>query len=178
VLKLKIKIGRIYPYELIEREVNNFQPMILNHEALGELNHPPEADINPERACIRIESLIMDGDYAMGVARVLSTPMGGILKSLLEDECKLGVSSRGVGDMDGNIVSNNFHLITIDAVHQPSGINCYVDAIRESMEWVLDNKSGIYIEKIVPKYEQFNKDINKVSKSEIYNAVSKFIKSL
>lgn len=144
----------------------------------GELNHPNEADINPERACIRIESLIMDGDYAMGVARVLSTPMGGILKCLLEDECKLGVSSRGVGDMDGNIVSNNFHLITIDAVHQPSGINCYVDAIRESMEWVLDNKSGIYIEKVVPKYEQFNKDINKVNKSEIYNTVLKFIKSL
>ena len=152
--------------------------MIENRESLGELNHPESPEINPERACISIESLIMNGDYADGVARVLTTPMGGILKSLLEDECKLGVSSRGVGDMEGNIVSSNFHLITIDAVHQPSGINCYVDAIRESMDWVLDNKSGIYIEKIVPKYEQFNKDIAKPGKSEIYKAISKFINSL
>lgn len=152
--------------------------MIENREALGELNHPEEPDINPERACIRIESLVMDGNYANGVARVLSTPMGKILQCLLEDECKLGVSSRGVGDMDGNVVANNFHLITIDAVHQPSGINCYVDAIRESMEWVLDNKSGIYIEKIMPKYENFNKEINKVKAHEVYGAVSRFINSL
>lgn len=152
--------------------------MIIDKEALGELNHPESPEINPERACIRIESLTMDGNYAMGVARVLSTPMGKILECLLEDECKLGVSSRGIGDMEGNTVADNFHLITIDAVHQPSGINCYVDAIRESMEWVLDNKSGIYIEKVMPKYEKFNKEIDKVKAHEVYKAVTNFINSL
>ena len=117
--------GRIYPKQLIEREVKQFNSLIESREALGELNHPQDrAEIDPREAAIRITYLQMDDKLAMGKALVLNTRNGKELQALLEGGCKMGVSSRGTGNLlEDNVVADDFHLITIDAVYLPSRTN-------------------------------------------------------
>lgn len=144
--------GRIYKHKIIERETNLFQNLIKNHESLGELDHPDSSSIDPKSSAILIEELKMDGDFSMGKAKVLHTPNGIIVSSLMKDDVRLGVSSRGVGDLeDDNYVAENFKLITIDVVLQPSCQDAYVDAVNECYKWVLNEKTGLYIEKKEPK---------------------------
>lgn len=113
--------GRIYPKKLIEREVKKFQGLIESKEAIGELSHPESQSVNPDRAAIKIVDLHMDGNLAMGKSLVLNTPCGKTLQSLIEDDVRMGVSSRGTGNLlEGNIVAEDFSLITIDAVYLPS----------------------------------------------------------
>lgn len=146
----KNRNGRTYPRSLIEREVNRFNEYILNNEALGELEHPAErAKVDPREAAIKIVSLKMDENFALGKAKVLEyMPNGKMLAGLLQD-VRMGVSSRGVGDVNEStgIVENNFQLITIDAVLGPSCPDATVNAVRESYEWVLNESTGLYIEK-------------------------------
>lgn len=146
--------GRIYPKRLIEREVKKFQSLIESKEAIGELNHPEQQSVNPDRAAIKIVDLHMDGNLAMGKSLVLSTPCGQTLQALIEDDVRMGVSSRGTGNLlEDNIVADDFNLITIDAVWLPSGQVCYSDAIYESVqrttEWVLNESLGLYVEREV-----------------------------
>ena len=142
--------GRIYPRSLMEREVNRFNEYIKNNEALGELEHPAErAKVDPREAAIKICSLRMDENFALGKAKVLDyMPNGKMLAGLLQD-VRMGVSSRGVGDVNEStgIVESNFQLITIDSVLGPSCPDSYVNAVRESYEWVLNESTGLYIEK-------------------------------
>ena len=144
--------GRIYHRDLIEREVNTFNQLIENNEALGELEHPESSKVNPKEAAIKIIKLRMDEDFAMGKAKVLDyLPNGHMLAGLLQD-VRMGVSSRGVGDVnEDNIVESNFHLITIDAVYGPSCPDAYVHAVNESYEWVLNESSNLYVERLVEK---------------------------
>lgn len=144
--------GRIYHRDLIEREVNSFNKLIENNEALGELEHPESSKVNPKEAAIKIIKLRMDEDFAMGKAKVLDyLPNGHMLAGLLND-VRMGVSSRGVGDVnDDNIVESNFHLITIDAVYGPSCPDAYVHAVNESYEWVLNESTNLYVERLVEK---------------------------
>jgi hypothetical protein len=144
--------GRIYKHKIIERECNSFQSLIKNHESLGELDHPDSSAIDPKSSAILIEELQMDGNFAIGKAKVLHTPNGIIVSSLMRDDVRLGVSSRGVGDLDAdNYVTENFKLITIDVVLQPSCQDAYVDAVNECYKWVLNEKTGLYVEKKEPK---------------------------
>lgn len=145
--------GRIYPRSLIEREVNTFNKLIESNEALGELEHPESSRVNPKEAAIKIVSLKMDEDFAIGKAKVLDyMPNGHMLANLLGD-VRMGVSSRGVGDVDEStgIVESNFHLITIDAVYGPSCPDSYVNAVNESYEWVLNESTNLYVERLVEK---------------------------
>ena len=143
--------GRIYPLKLIEREVKLFNKLIENREALGELDHPDYAEIKSKESAIRITQLDMDGKLAMGKALVLDTRNGKELQALLEGGCKMGVSSRGTGNLlEGNIVADDYHMITIDAVYMPSAQAAYTDAIYESVQqttnWVLNESLGLYVE--------------------------------
>lgn len=152
--------GRIYPQKIIEREVKEYNKLIESHEALGELDHPDYAEIKSKESAIRITELVMDGKLAIGKALVLNTRNGKELQALLEGGCKMGVSSRGTGNLlEGNIVADDYHMVTIDAVFMPSAQVAYVDSIYESVqrttEWVLNESLGLYVEKEV-ECEKFN----------------------
>ena len=141
--------GRIYERTLMEREVNAFNKLIESNEALGELEHPETSKVNPKEAAIKIVSLKMDEDFAIGKAKVLDyMPNGRMLANLLKD-VRMGVSSRGVGDVneETGVVESNFHLITIDAVYGPSCQSAYPSVVRESYEWVLNESKTLYVEK-------------------------------
>jgi hypothetical protein len=138
---------RMYPKAIIEREVAaHMGTKIKENRALGELGHPPTSELNLDRVSHLIKELKMDGNTAIGKAQVLDTPMGKIVKSLMEAGVKLGVSTRGVGSLKNGIVQNDFKLICVDVVADPSGPGCFVDGILESKrEWVMEN--GILTEK-------------------------------
>lgn len=178
--------GRVYPQRIIEREVGKFQSLIESREAVGELSHPDSGEINPDRAAILITDLHMDGNLGIGKAKVLSTPCGKILESLLNDGVRMGVSSRGTGNLGkDNVVCEDFSLLTIDAVYMPSAQCAYSDAIYESIQstvkWILDEKSGLLIEKkedISKAAEKFNKTVDKEGSKAIVDAFKELFKIL
>lgn len=144
--------GRIYPEKIMDAAVNEYkQNYISKSRALGELNHPTgRVQVDPERACIMITELNKDGNYYHGKAKVLSTPLGKILESLLNDGVKVGVSSRGVGSISnqGNskIVKEDFRLTAAaDVVHDPSVEDAFVESLMEQKEYMVVN--GIIVEK-------------------------------
>lgn len=186
----KNRNGRIYPRALIEREVNRFNEYIKNNEALGELEHPAErAKVDPREAAIKIVSLKMDEDFAIGKAKVLEyMPNGKMLAGLLQD-VRMGVSSRGVGDVNEStgVVESNFQLITIDSVLGPSCPDAFVNAVRESFEWVLNESTGLYIEKRIqhkpeeaiatlePAKEAFDKKLDANGSKAVVEAFREFM---
>ena len=138
----KNRNGRIYPTSILEREVNRFTNEYINNKrALGELNHPQEPTINPERACQLIESLTKQGDNWVGRAKILSTPMGNLVKGLIDDGVQLGESSRGLGTLreDNGIkyVNEDFYMSTIDVVSDPSAHEAWVNGIFEGKEFYM-----------------------------------------
>lgn len=179
--------GRVYPQHIIEREVGKFQSLIESREAVGELSHPDSGEINPDRAAILITDLHMDGNLGMGKAKVLSTPCGKILESLLNDGVRMGVSSRGTGNLGkDNVVCEDFNLLTIDAVYMPSAQVAYSDAIYESAQyctkWVLNEATGLYIEKkekIEQAHDAFEKSVAyKGDPKSVVEAFKNFFKAL
>ena len=128
---------RVYSKEILEREVNKYMSHVKERTALGELNHPPQPDVNPERAAILVENLEWKGNDLLGKARVLeNTPQGSIVKALLENNVKLGVSSRGLGDVnEDGYVADNYTLITWDVIGRPSCQNAWVNGVYEGAEF-------------------------------------------
>ena len=177
----KNRNGRIYPLHIIEREVKKYQDLIKTCQSVGELNHPETGEINPERAAILITELTMDGNYGMGKARVCThTPMGKLLQGLILDGIKMGVSTRGTGNLTNeSIVCDDYNLITIDAVYMPSCPDAYVDAVNESAKWVLDEKSGLLIEKkisIEQAKAEFDKKLANKGNAETSKIVAEALK--
>lgn len=139
----KNRNGRIYGKKIMEKAVNEYKANYIDkNRALGELNHPEKrASVDPERACILTEKLELDGDYYIGTARVLSTPLGKLVECLLNDGVTVGVSSRGLGDLtktnNGLIVGDNYEIRTAaDVVFDPSVANAFVDVIMEDTEYI------------------------------------------
>jgi hypothetical protein len=175
---VKNRNGRIYPKEIMSREVRRFvNEEIKNKRSIGELNHPPNPTINPERASHLITSLQESGNDYIGKAKILDTPMGNIVRGLLEGGVKLGVSSRGLGSLtkkgNASVVGNDFKLSTIDIVADPSAPSAFVEGIMENAEWVYDDVLGYQsirnsIRKTPSKYleekklEVFSNFINKL----------------
>jgi hypothetical protein len=182
----KNRNGRVYPRAIIEREVNKFQALIESREALGELNHPDTIEINPREAAIMITELKMDGNVAIGKAKVLHSPNGLILESLLQDGVRIGVSSRGTGNLcEDNTVADDYSMATIDAVYMPSAQCAYTDPIYESVQyvtkWVLNEKTGLYVEqqeKIVKAQEAFNKTVDKHGSKVVMSAFRDFLRAI
>jgi Prohead core protein serine protease len=116
--------GRIYPRSVLEREVENYQKFIRERRALGELDHPTASVVNLQNASHLVTEVRWEGDAVMGVIELLSTPMGKIAQSLVEDGVKLGISSRGVGSTkphgDYDMVDDDFMLLCFDLVSEPS----------------------------------------------------------
>jgi len=127
---------RIYPVAEIENAVQTLnEQMAEGHSVLGEVDHPDDLKINLDRVSHMITSMWMDGANGFGKLKILPTPMGQLVKTMLESGVKLGVSSRGSGnvnDMDGKV--SDFEIVTVDIVAQPSAPNAYPKAIYEGMQ--------------------------------------------
>ena len=142
---VKNRNGRVYPMEVLQKEVNRYnKEYIKEKRAFGELGHPDGPTVNLERASHMITKLYPDGKNFIGEAKIMSTPMGEIVKTLMDEGAKLGVSSRGMGSLDqkngANYVRNDFYLATAaDIVADPSAPNAFVEGIMEGKEWVWNN---------------------------------------
>jgi hypothetical protein len=126
---------RVYPVSEIENAVDTLNKQISEgYSVLGEVDHPDDLKINLDRVSHMITSMWMDGANGFGKLKILPTPMGQLVRTMLESGVKLGVSSRGSGnvnDMDGRV--SDFEIITVDIVAQPSAPNAYPKAIYESL---------------------------------------------
>ena len=142
---IKNRNGRIYPMEVLDEEVRNYnKKFIQQNRAFGELGHPEGPTVNLERVSHMITSLKPDGKNFIGEAKIMDTPMGKIVKNLMDEGAKLGVSSRGMGSLKqkggANVVSDDFYLATAaDIVADPSAPNAFVEGIMEGKEWVWNN---------------------------------------
>jgi hypothetical protein len=126
---------RIYPLHEISKAVNTINEQIKEgNSVLGEVDHPDDLKINLDRVCHSVEGMWMDGEAGCGKLKILPTPMGELIKTLLQSGIRLGVSSRGSGNVDdrtGHV--SDFEIVTIDVVAQPSAPNAYPKAIYEGL---------------------------------------------
>jgi len=180
---IKNRNGRVYPMEVLTKEVNRYnKEYIKEKRAFGELGHPDGPTVNLERASHMITSLEPDGKNFIGEAKILSTPMGEIVKNLMDEGAKLGVSSRGMGSLDqkggANYVKSDFYLATAaDIVADPSAPSAFVQGIMEGKEWVWDNGSLIEEELVRMKKRISNRAKTKHAKEDALE-FAKFLKML
>ena len=184
--EVKNKNGRIYPKEVMQKEVKRYtKEYIEQNRAYGELGHPEGPTINLERTSHLITDLYEDGNNFVGKAKILSTPMGEIVKNLLEDGAKLGVSSRGMGSLKASnakggvqMVQSDFYLATAaDIVADPSAPDAFVDGVMEGVEWIWDN--GVIK---AQKIEEYKHSIQRARTHKLQevklNVFSDFLKNL
>lgn len=135
---------RLYPKKVLAKEASRYiKEKIDDHQSVGELGHPDSPTINLDRVSHKIVSLSEDGNNWIGKAKIIDTPFGKIVKNLMDEKVKFGVSSRGLGSLKEengvNIVCEDYYLITpADIVSDPSGPNCFVNAVMENKEWAWD----------------------------------------
>ena len=170
---IKDRNGRIYPKEIMMKEVNRYQKEFVNKKrAFGELGHPDGPTVNLERVSHMITDLKQEGSNFIGEAKIMNTPYGKIVKGLIDEGAQLGVSSRGMGSLEqrngANYVKNDFMLATAaDIVADPSAPDAFVQGIMESKEWVWDN--GRLVERDV---EAWRKEIRSASTRKLEEKVS------
>jgi hypothetical protein len=160
--------GRMYPFSIMEREVKRYnENYVQKGRALGELGHPDGPTVNLDRVSHKIIDLQQEGNNFIGKAQILSTPMGKIAESLLNDGVTLGVSSRGIGSLRENVkggykeVGEDFMLATAaDIVADPSAPDAFVQGIMEGKEWIWDG--GVLREKFA---EHAKRKINNLTDS-------------
>ena len=180
---IKNKNGRVYPMEILQKEVKRYNKEFINEKrAYGELGHPEGPTINLERASHMITALYPDGKNFVGEAKVLSTPMGNIVKSLMDEGAKLGVSSRGMGSLEqkngANYVRDDFYLATAaDIVSDPSAPSAFVEGIMEGKEWVWTHGALLEAD-LVEMKERINTKIRKKQALEQNIEFAKFLKML
>lgn len=162
--------NRIYPKEILQNAVDVYvKEQVETGRAVGELNHPDGPTINLDKVSHRITELKWVDSDVIGRAQVLNTPMGQIVKGLVEGGVKLGVSSRGMGSIEERngktYVKDDFILSTVDIVQDPSAQDAFVNGIMENVDWII-TKDG--------KFEQFvnkaKKTINKASSAQLAEA--------
>jgi len=175
------KNKRLYPIEELRREVQRYnEEMVIPGRAMGELNHPTTADVDLERACHIVTELYEDNNVFFGKSKVLSTPCGLIVKSLINDGVKVGMSSRALGTLEegsNHNVVRNLKLVAVDCVADPSFPKAFVNGILESKQWVVA-ENGKYEE----VYESFEKSLRNLPKKGVdfflREQILKFIQSI
>ena len=180
---IKNRNGRVYPMEVLQKEVSRYNKKFINeNRAYGELGHPDGPTVNLERVSHMVTSLTPDGKNFIGEAKVMETPMGKIVKSLMNEGGKLGVSSRGMGSLNqkngANYVRDDFYLATAaDIVADPSAPNAFVEGIMEGKEWVWNNGALMEAELVELKRKFDVKKRNRDTKVEALE-FAKFLKKL
>ena len=159
----KNRNGRVYPRPIMEKAVSKYDnEQVKTGRAVGELNHPDGPTVNLDKVSHKIESLNFEGNDVMGKATILATPMGEIVKGLLDGGVKLGVSTRGMGSLersnDAMVVKDDFILNAVDIVQDPSAPSAFVNGVMEGVEWVWNN--GIIEARQI---EQIETEIKKAS---------------
>lgn len=147
--------GRVYPHEILQREMKNYQKLIKDKRALGELDHPDDSVINLKNASHMITEVWWDGKNVMGKAKILETPSGKILRSLVDSGVTLGISSRGMGSVSESngqtVVEDDFQLICFDFVSEPSTPGAFM--MKEAKD---------YNNKVFTKADRVNRLLNEV----------------
>ena len=180
----KNRNGRVYPKVILQKEVKRYTDKFINTKrAFGELGHPDGPTVNLERVSHMITELVEDGDNFLGRAKIMDTPYGKIVKNLIDEGAKLGVSSRGMGSLkpvqDGlQEVQNDFYLATAaDIVADPSAPDAFVSGIMEGKEWVWDN--GLIKEKEIVEYQKRVERATEISRNKVrIEAFENFITKL
>ena len=151
---IKNRNGRVYPVQTLAKEVARYNEQFINKKrAFGELGHPDGPTVNLERVSHMITSLKSEGKNFIGEAKIMDTPYGKIVKNLIDEGAQLGVSSRGMGSIQGSTVGKDFYLATAaDIVADPSAPDAFVEGIMEGKEWVWDN--GVLKSKSVEEYKE------------------------
>ena len=164
---IKNRNGRVYPVQTLAKEVKRYNEQFINKKrAFGELGHPDGPTVNLERVSHMITSLKPEGKNFVGEAKIMDTPYGKIVKNLIDEGAQLGVSSRGMGSIQGSTVGKDFYLATAaDIVADPSAPDAFVEGIMEGKEWVWDN--GVLKSMEVEKYKQ---EIEKTKRAELAEA--------
>lgn len=162
---------RVYPVSEIESAVNQLNEQITGgHSVLGEVDHPDDPKINLDRVSHMINSMWMDGPNGFGKLKILPTPMGQLVSTMLESGVKLGVSSRGSGnvnDLDGRV--SDFEIVTVDIVAQPSAPNAYPKAIYEGM---MNMRHGHKLMDVAREVQGGNKKVEKYLKEEVMRLIN------
>ena len=164
----KNRNGRIYPKAIMEKAVDRYvTDQVKTGRAVGELNHPEGPTINLDKVSHIIEGLDWKGNDVVGKARILETPMGNIVKGLLEGGVRLGVSTRGMGSLEERngvmYVKDDFYLSTVDIVQDPSAPTAFVNGIMEGVDWVWNN--GMIQPQVIERMET---EIKKASRKNLY----------
>ena len=169
--EIKNRNGRVYPMQVLDEQVKKYTDNYVNqNRAYGELGHPSGPTINLERVSHMITDLNKEGNNYIGEAKIMDTPYGKIVKNLMDEGAKLGVSSRGMGSLkqngDSQVVQKDYHLATAaDIVADPSAPDAFVEGIMEGKEWVWDN--GVLREAQVNEYKE---EITRTSKADLEGA--------
>ena len=166
----KNRNGRVYPKKTLMKEVQRYNnEYVKTNRVMGELGHPDGPQLNLERVSHLIKELRVDGNDIYGRAKILDTPYGKIVKDLVKEGVKIGVSSRGMGSLKQvngiNEVQEDFNLAAVDIVADPSAPDAFVEGIMEGKEWVWEN--GILTAR---RIESYKKQIKSASKSNLEEA--------
>ena len=169
---IKNRNNRMYPMNVLEKEVKRYnKEYVQQKRAFGELGHPDGPTVNLERVSHMITKLYPNGKQFVGEAKVMDTPYGKIVKNLIDEGAKLGVSSRGMGSLepqrDMHVVKDDFYLATAaDIVADPSAPNAFVEGIMEGKEWIWDN--GIVKEVDIAQYRaELRKESKRLEEKKI-----------
>jgi len=164
----KNRNGRIYPKPIMEKAVNKYvKEQVSKNRAVGELNHPEGPTVNLDKVSHKITELNWQGNDVVGKAQILDTPMGNVVKGLLEGGVQLGVSTRGMGSLEEKngamYVKDDFILNTVDIVQDPSAPTAFVNGIMEGVDWVWNN--GVIEPQVIEKMET---EIKKAPRADLY----------
>ena len=165
----KNRNGRIYPRDVMNKAVGKYiNEQVSKGRAVGELNHPDGPTVNLDKVSHKIENLQWEGNDVVGKASILETPMGQVVKGLLDGGVTFGVSTRGMGSLKNNgndamVVNNDFILNAVDIVQDPSAPSAFVNGIMEGVEWVWNN--GIIEAQTIEKMET---EIKKAPRADLY----------
>ena len=173
----KNRNGRIYPKPIMEKAVDTYvTEQVSKNRAVGELNHPEGPTVNLDKVSHKITELSWKGNDVVGKAQILDTPMGNIVKGLLEGGVQLGVSTRGMGSLEEKngtmYVKDDFVLNTVDIVQDPSAPTAFVNGVMEGVEWVWNN--GIIEPQVI---EQMETEIKKAPRADLYEAQTREFKN-
>jgi hypothetical protein len=170
----KNKNGRVYPVKILSREVDLFnEQKIRTNRAMGELDHPPQPTVNLDRVSHIITELYMKNNIGIGCAKILDTPTGRTAQALLNAGVKLGVSTRGVGSLTGHTVNEDFKLITVDIVADPSAPSAFVEGILEGKQYIMDGDKIIEM-----AYENLEENLKNNGTRDLKRAIDSFLLSL
>jgi len=157
--------GRVYSLDEMKSEVARYtKDAIIKRRAIGEMNHPQSTEVNPDRGCHLVTELKQNGNYFSGKSEVLThLPSGKLLEGYILHNIPLGISTRGLGNINEAKKVSNFRLICLDVVHQPSVENAMLESTMESKEWMV-NDNGIIVECFNQAYDQLESGLKTLPK--------------